>query len=125
MRFVNLTPHTVTLIDGGNRWDIEPTQEPLRVSIYEYMDGVATVDNDATELESDSLRTFPVYRTQVLVPEDVELPHQERGVGYIVSRACAEAFPHRDDFYIPHKTMRDDEGKIIGCLGLAQICTLI
>lgn len=47
------------------------------------------------------------------------LPPKKEGQYYIVSRTVQEAYPERDDFVIPNETVRDKEGKIVGCRSLA------
>jgi len=44
------------------------------------------------------------------------LPEPEDGVFYIVSAAVRTALPERKDLASPARLVRDDEGRIIGCL---------
>lgn len=46
------------------------------------------------------------------------LPSPEEGVLYIVSSAVRTALPERKDLGSPAHLVRDDEGRIIGCLAL-------
>jgi hypothetical protein len=48
-----------------------------------------------------------------------ELPIQKEGVRYIVSAMVANAHPERTDFLMVAKTVRNDEGRIIGCEAFA------
>lgn len=48
-------------------------------------------------------------------------PHPNRL--YIVSRAAAEAAPERDDLLIPDLSVRDAQGRIVGCRAFARITT--
>ncbi len=53
---------------------------------------------------------------------DVEnLPPQEDGVKLIVSRIVASACPEREDLFVPDETVRDEQGRIVGCRALARI----
>ena len=49
------------------------------------------------------------------------LPHRRDNIFYIVSRVVAEARRDRDDLIIPDETVRDGEGRIIGCRGFASV----
>ena len=62
--------------------------------------------------------------TSVTYEEDgveMPLPDKQEGVLYIVSRITAEALPNRDDLLMVDGTVRDDDGRIIGCTGFSQL----
>ena len=44
-----------------------------------------------------------------------EFPNEVEGTYYIVSRLVAENAKDRDDFLMVHRTVRDSDGRIVGC----------
>ena len=48
-----------------------------------------------------------------------EFPNEVEGTYYIVSRLVAENAKDRDDFLMVHRTVRDSDGRIIGCTAFA------
>ena len=51
-------------------------------------------------------------------PPERKLPPEEDGTWYIVSSLTAQACPERKDFLIPGPAVRDEQGRIVACLGL-------
>ena len=49
------------------------------------------------------------------------LPEPQENTYYIVSALVAGAAKNRDDLVVPNDTIRDGEGRIIGCRSLAKI----
>lgn len=111
VKLINLTPHTVNLyVAVGNREDaaifaIPPTGTIARCSVQREMLG--------------RVGGSPVYRPAY--GEVEELPPPEPGTYYLVSALVAQACPDRHDLLIPDDTIRDDQGRIIGCRALATV----
>lgn len=108
MELINLTPHPFVLVDENNNTILElpPCDNPPR----------ASEEREQIDIINDNI---PV---NTLVLGDVKnLPEPEENVSYIISRIVAEACPDRIDLYIPDETVRDEEGRIIGCRALAQV----
>lgn len=106
-KIINLTPHTINIVDGeGNQiQEIAPSGQTARCSVSR--EQVSTVNG------------IPVNRT---VFGEVEgLPEPQADTIYIVSALVAQARPDRNDLYIPDDTVRDEQGRIIGCKAFAQI----
>ena len=104
----NLTPHEVKIYKlNGTACDlnlvIEAGEEVARVSC-EYM----KVDKKVEGVD--------VYRT--VFGEVTGLPDYEEGVYLLVSAMVREALPLRSDLVSPGQLLRDDDGNVIGCLGL-------
>lgn len=104
----NLTPHEVCIYDmNGTVPDlnlvIEAGEEVARVSC-EYI----KVDKRVEGAE--------LYRT--VFGEVTGLPDYEEGVYLLVSAMVREALPLRSDLVSPGQLLRDDDGNVIGCLGL-------
>lgn len=111
MELINLTPHTINIIDANNEpvAEIEPCGEVARAHVVRKVVGSVAVASCE----------IPVIESTM---GDVEgLPERQEKVGYIVSRVVAEAVRERDDVFIPDDSVRDEEGRIIGCRSLARI----
>lgn len=90
MKIINLTPHTITIIDDNGNV----------VGSYESA-GLARVDS-------------------LPLGDVVGLPEPEDGTVYVVSVLVAERLPHRADLRVPGGQVRDGDGRIIGCRSLAE-----
>lgn len=121
---VNATPHVVSIyLDGP--FSATPSIIDVRPS------GILA---RATEIrEPDALFDFtlatggePVAQVvvnRVVYGELSGLPEPTAGTYYIVSRVAAEAgkAAGRDDLLVVDQTVRDDQGRIIGCRALARV----
>lgn len=104
----NFTPHEVCIYKlNGTVYDldlvIEGGEEVARVSC-KYM----KVDKKVEGVD--------MYRT--VFGEVTGLPDYEEGVYLLVSAMVREALPLRSDLVSPGQLLRDDDGNVIGCLGL-------
>lgn len=103
MIFKNLTNNPVTVFtqDGGQKvFETEPVAAKCKISqnIIEEIDGIEIVSLVYSKLNN-------------------ELPKEQDGVGYIVSKVAAESIlmdQQRGDLYVPCLQVRD-RGKILGC----------
>ena len=104
---VNLTPHDVTINVDGRSETIKPTGLARCV---EKTVQVGLVDE-----------WIPVFETEY--KEVSGLPEPSEDTIYIVSAIVAESSEvrSRTDVYVPAKTIRDEHGNVIGCVGLAKI----
>ena len=109
VKIINLTPHPIKILGAGeNGEDLEiPSTGILRV---------AESTKKISELKHKEFR-IPIYEIEY---SGLKEPPRVPGTIYIVSSVVAMAAPHRDDFYIVTKPVRDSEGRIIGCKGLAK-----
>lgn len=105
-RFTNLTPHDINLFNYEDEliYTIPASGEIVRLYTTEetlfYLGDVEV--NQVTYMSADVLAPFV------------------RNHYYIVSALVANAYPDRGDFLMVHKTVRDDNGRIIGCRAFAQ-----
>jgi len=102
MQFVNLTPHSITLLRAGRPDEvIPPSGAVARVTFDEIecpaIGGVRTVKRVLGEVTGLPLAGGP----------------------YIVSGMVASACP-RHDVFSPGDLVRDDEGRVIGCRSLIR-----
>lgn len=103
---VNLTPHTITVLrEGAEPIEYPPSGMVARCATQRRMVG--------------TLNGIPINRTGF--GEVSGLPEPAPGVYYLVSALVAQALPQRDDLLIPDDTVRDEEGRIIGCRAFARI----
>lgn len=108
VEIVNLTPHAITLVGCGlNGADlvILPSGIVARAS--------------AKTVRCGDLGIIPVTTTEY--GEVKNLPDPEEGTIYIVSSLVAQRCRNRDDVFIPNESVRDSEGRIIGCKSLGKI----
>jgi len=104
MKFLNLTPHPLTILSGDVTTHLPVSGNAPRLSV-----------------ERESLGTvgdFPIVRSTMGAPTG--LPDAEDGVVLIVSALVAEhpGLASRDDLAYPGEAVRDETGKITGAKGL-------
>lgn len=106
MKIVNLTPHAITFMRANEEnLVIEPSGKVARVSFetrqIEAIDGIPVMQN--------------------IYGGIVELPEPQEGTIYLVSSLVAARCSERNDVFIPNDSVRDDQGRIIGCRSLARV----
>jgi hypothetical protein len=109
---VNLTPHAVTVFDGGTvaaSW--APSGSFARREELVSTPGALLTDQAEVPLV-DVAYTGPV----------ADLPARQAGTGFIVSRVLADAL-RRPDLFFPFGEVRNEQGQIIGCLALGRFPT--
>jgi hypothetical protein len=130
-KIINLTPHTVRLLSkqheklsipapvGCDYWYLDlPSEGEARVNVEEI-----TANTWAVEMQDNGP---PLHAEWLGLPikkikfgEVTGLPARKSGVQYLVSRLVKQAVPDRDDCFVPHDVVRDENGVIVGCLSLA------
>lgn len=110
VRLVNLTPHELVIGADADSAVRVPVSGPA-ARVREVRDG--TVDLPT--------RSGLVPVTEVSYADElVDLPTQEPGVRFVVSRIAAAASITRDDLLFPLDEIRDSEGRIVACAGLGR-----
>lgn len=104
MRFQNLTPHVLNILDEeGEQVLALPSEGVARCAVaqrvVEEHDGVVLFAQEFGEVEG--------------------LPEPEEGTIYVVSLLVRQAVPHRRDLASPGQLVRDEAGQPVGCKGLA------
>lgn len=106
---INLTPHKINIVD----------EEGNVVKIFE-SSGVARAAQK--DVEIGMLEGIPIIETEFGKP--VNLPEYNQGTYYIVSAITAKAAylsgRNTQDLLLTAKTVRNDDGQIIGCQALAK-----
>ena len=105
---INLTPHTITICNASGEIvrQIPASGNLARVSARtvstgEVFDGIPVTTTSYGEVEG--------------------LPAPQQDTIYIVSALVAGRVPDRGDVFIPNESVRDSEGRIIGCKSLGRI----
>lgn len=105
-KMINLTPHAINFLDEKNN---------LVACIPS--SGIARAAQKRVPIST--VNGIVVNRTEYGEVEG--LPGPAKDTIYIVSVLTAQAAPDRNDLYIVDDTVRDDQGRIVGCRALAQI----
>ena len=103
-QLINLTPHMINIYSNNQIIKSIPSTGVARV---------VTEKNIVNQINGIDVIT-------ILMKEVIGLPEQKEDIYYIVSRAVAEN-SDRNDLLIPSETIRDSEGKIIGCSSFSII----
>ena len=114
VKIVNLTPHAITVLKNGEE-----------IAVYE-ASGVTARCESKTGVVGE-IAGIPLTETRFgklyLIDRDRvkhELPEKKDGTFYIVSALVARA-AQREDFVIVNDTVRDNDGRIVGCQSFAHV----
>lgn len=110
MKMINLTPHTISILDGANN--------PVLVLPSAGVARAASTRTCVGTVDADGI-SIPVNVTSF--GDVVGLPDPQPGIGYVVSVLTAQAVKNRDDIFVTDDAVRDAEGRIIGCRALARV----
>jgi hypothetical protein len=116
-RYVNTTPHAITILADGGSVTINTSDVSIRVASETTCDEVTFVGPLLVEIRERKFTSVTYSEGGVEMP----LPPEQEGVLYIVSRITAEALPGRSDLLMVDGTVRDDDGRIIGCTGFSRL----
>jgi len=104
---VNTTPHNINVVLQGEILEIPPAKSPLRLKEETEFIGIAG--------------NIPLFRKRFILENDLP-PEDESGeILFVVPALVAQLFRKRRDLVVPHGFVRDNNGSIIGCQGLAFI----
>lgn len=125
MELINLTPHDINILGNNDQVLVKyPASGKVARCLLETEDSgtITAVSVTGQKVEIPVNQHF--YGEVYLVENGEIMGFQEPkyGTGYIVSKIVAEAFRgYRDDIYIVDETVKDAEGRILGCRGLAVL----
>lgn len=105
IRIVNLTPHSITFIGEVGNLVIEPSGVVARVSTETVTIG--------------EINGIPVTETKFGQIEGLPAPCE--GTVFLVSSLVAQRCKERLDVFIPNESVRDSEGKIVGCKSFGRV----
>ena len=103
--YTNTTPHAINVLNDENELIMEIPSSGISIRLDQTESLVTTLSDDNAEVE--------VLRIKFQANED--LPPIKPLHYYIVSQVVANAHPERPDFLMVSRTVRDDNGRIIGC----------
>lgn len=110
---MNSTPHAINFYDfeGHPVLTVEPSGTVARAEARHII--VGTLEVVAAEA------SIPISKVEY--GKVFNLPEPEEGTIYIVSSITAQACPEREDVFITDGSIRDAEGHIVGCTGVAHV----
>jgi hypothetical protein len=103
---INLTPHDINVImEDGTTYVLPKSETPARCSEY--------VLHTFTDI-------LPVNVVSKKFGDTENLPKYKEGTYYVVSAIVKAANPYRMDLFLVNDTVRDSEGRIVGCKSFAM-----
>lgn len=105
MRIINLTPHAINFITADGNVTVEPSGLVARLSTETVITG--------------EINGIPITETKFGKIEG--LPKSCEDTVFIVSSLVAGRCKNRYDIFIPNESVRDENGRIIGCRSLGRI----
>ena len=133
MKFVNLTPHTITFyspsdIEGDDERHTYTLREGAQPMVILPSSGIARAEQRATCTGQMSVDGCPVSVYRMEYGEPMFLPGMwEEGddvyyiVSYITAAAAQASGRGTDDLFMVAQTIRDKDGHIVGCAALSQL----
>ena len=128
MEIINLTPHAVALYSQSDCQEVtqgnfktlvlKEGAEPKFVYPSAGVARASAVKAEVDHLEIGDL-VVPVNSTTYGTPEGLPEPVEDRY--YIVSTITAQAAKDRKDLLIVDSTVRDSEGRIVGCTAFGRV----
>lgn len=122
-KILNLTPHPVQLLDGSN-CEYDPKTRSYKVEGDVVVtktfapEGVIPRCSQKEQL-IDNIDGIDIFRMEFGEVEN--LPQEQEDTYYIVSALVAQACPERKDLLIPAHMVRDENGRILGCLAFSRV----
>ena len=104
MKIVNLTPHALSIHDEAEHF-------------IKFVPPSGTVARLETRTRLVSQNPIPLYKTEL--GEATVLPPMEKDTIYVVS-GLFWSHCDREDLYQPGRLLRDEDGVVIGCVGLSR-----
>jgi hypothetical protein len=108
--FINLTPHTINVETERGRLIIPSSGVIARAESTSKIVGTIPTEN---------IGGIKVVKT--VYGKVINLPEPKVDTIYIVSALTAQACREREDVFVPGEAVRDEDGRIIACKGLAHV----
>jgi hypothetical protein len=103
MQYINLTEHSVKVVNGDN------------VQVFEPSGQVARISTNPVKVGEDTEKGIPFFKTSY--GETTNLPPAKNETYYIVSALVRIGNESRKDLLSPSSLLRDSKGVVIGCKG--------
>ena len=125
MRIHNYTPHDITIINGSLKVVLKSEGVIRAKSVQTQVGTVYHEEHITDDAGHESIDEFPVpeYKMTFGEPEGMPEDIDPDGV-YVVSAIAAQAlkqFGWAGTYMVTCGAIRDEQGRIIGCQGLARI----
>lgn len=111
MEIRNLTPHAIHVLGEDNQVVLTLPASGVVARATTSRSCVGTVDVDGVAVPVNAASFGDV----------TGLPDPQPGVAFVVSAITAQAVRDRDDVFIVDDSVRDADGRIIGCRALARV----
>ena len=129
VEIINCTPHDIVFVVENHIDDEFYVVEKFIIEksgiiprLKETQKKVDTFKTEVTrEYESEKGWNLYIDIMEKSFSEIEGLPEPKENTYYVVSALVAGAAKNRNDLLIPNDTVRDDQGRIIGCRSLAKI----
>ena len=123
MEIINRTPHDITMMNEAKEvvWTFPKSDEPIRLESSQVVVGTVTDAGHDTSKRNASDNVFIDFDVKQVVYDKSNLPDYMEDTYYIVSALVANAYPERSDLLMVNDTVRDDNGRIIGCKSFAVV----
>jgi hypothetical protein len=109
MKIINLTPHDINILTDAGDITIPASGQVARCATTRQTIDVININGINVNINKTLYGTVD------------GLPDPAPDTLYIVSALVAQAAKDRQDLVIPDDSVRDDQGKIIGCRALARV----
>ena len=103
--YTNTTPHAINVLNDENELIMEIPPSGMTIRLDQTEELVTRIPVGDAELD--------ILKIKFTANEELPLPLP--GHFFIVSQVVANAHPERPDFLMVSRTVRDDNGRIIGC----------
>lgn len=117
VNIVNMTPHELTFVNGEKSTTI-PSSGIVRAK-QNAQEHLFTIESE------EGLCVNVAVMSPIEFGEPENVPEEVKGSIYVVSAIAAQAIkkhlPHRKDFFIVCKTVRNEAGQIIGCESITTL----
>jgi len=105
---VNTTPHPISVLLQGEILEIPAAKQPLRLREEVKFTGIAG--------------NIPLFRKEFILDDTLPPEDENDEILFIVPVLVAQLLrKNRRDLVVPHEFVRDVNGNIIGCRGLAFV----
>jgi len=105
---VNTTPHPISIMLQGEILEIPAAKSPLRLKEETEFIGIAG--------------NIPLFRKEFVLEDTLPPEDENDEILFIVPALVAQLLrKNRRDLVVPHEFVRDTNGNIVGCRGLAFI----
>ena len=129
MNIVNLTPHSINIYTeadveaSGATYTVVAGCEPATTYPSAGVARAAQLDGQQHTINFNGVE-IPVFNP-VQYGEPQNLPEPQEGVFLVVSALTAQAAARHgrttSDLLLVHRAVRDDQGRIVGCLGFCRV----